>query len=361
MNPWRAPLVRASDLAWRILVLLALAAVFVWAGISLAAIVVPTLLAVVIIPVGRPLVELLERRVPSSLAAALVLLLGIAIFAGTGWLMLASIAANWQALWEGITNAVQVIVDSIDTQIDGLDDAQIAEIQTNLRDLAGTVSTVLVGGVTRSVAIIGSFLVGFFLFLVTFYFGLRDWPLFQSWLVQTAQPTTQPKAELFLMRFDSVLRSYWKGQAFIGVFDAAALGLGLWLIGVPLAGPIAVLTFVVSFIPYVGAVIATVLAVLVALGTGGSGDAALTLLLALFVFNTGENLMRPWLVGDSMKMPTFVVFIASAVGVLLAGALGAIVAIPLVAMAGEASRIFIDGDTETNAAKPETAPTDSAD
>jgi predicted PurR-regulated permease PerM len=94
------------------------------------------------------------------------------------------------------------------------------------------------------------------------------------------------------------------------------------------------------------------------LGTGGSGDAALTLLLALFVFNTGENLMRPWLVGDSMKMPTFVVFIASAVGVLLAGALGAIVAIPLVAMAGEALRIFLDGDTETNAARPETALTD---
>jgi predicted PurR-regulated permease PerM len=334
-------------LAWRILVLLALAAVFVWAGISLAAIVVPTLLAVVVIPVGRPLVELLERRVPTSMAAALVLLLAIAILAGTGWLMLASIAANWQALWEGITEAVQVIVDSIDTQIDGLDDAQITEIQTNLRDLAGTVSTVVVGGATRSVAIIGSLLVGLFLFVVTFYFGLRDWPRFQSWLVQTAQPTTRPKAELFLTRFDVVLRSYWKGQAFIGVFDAVALGLGLWLIGVPLAAPIAVLTFVVSFIPYVGAAISTLLAVLVALGTGGSGDAMLTLLLALFVFNTGENLMRPWLVGESMKMPTFVVFIASTVGVLLAGALGAVLAIPLVAMAGEAWRIFLgEGEDE---------------
>jgi predicted PurR-regulated permease PerM len=165
--------------------------------------------------------------------------------------------------------------------------------------------------------------------------------------VQTAQPTTQPKAELFLTRFDVVLRSYWKGQAFIGVFDAVALGLGLWLIGVPLAAPIAVLTFVVSFIPYVGAAISTLLAVLVALGTGGSGDAMLTLLLALFVFNTGENLMRPWLVGESMKMPTFVVFIASTVGVLLAGALGAVLAIPLVAMAGEAWRIFLgEGEDE---------------
>lgn len=343
---WHGPLVRASDWAWRILVVLALAAAFVWAGIALSAIVVPALLAVVVIPVGRPLVEYFERRIPSSAAAALVLLLALAILVGTGWLMVASIAANWQALSDGLTDAVAYITEWISGRFNGLEPQQIAEIRENMTDLVGTVSTVLIGGATRGVAVIGAFLVGFFFFVVTLYFGLRDWPRFRASLVQISEPDTRPKAELFLDRFDTVLRNYWRGQALIGLFDAVALALGLWLIGVPLIAPIAILTFVLSFIPYVGAVLAGAIAVFVALGTGGAGDAGWTLLLVLFVFNTGENLMRPWLIGDSIKMPTFIVFIVGTVGVLVAGALGAILAIPLVALAGEARSIFMGSDEE---------------
>lgn len=352
IKQWHGPLVRASDWAWRILVVLALGAVVVWVGISLAAIVIPALLAVVIIPVGRPLVERLEQRMPSGLAAALVLLLALLILLAASWLMVASIAANWQELWNGLSEAAAVITDWLDTQIEGLEDGQVLNMTESLRDLVGTVSSVLIGGATRSVAILGSLLVGLFLFIVTFYFGLRDWPQFKAWLVRSAQAETQHKAELFMERFDVVMRNYWKGQALIGVFDGLAIGLGLWLIGVPLAVPIAVLTFVISFIPYVGAVVSTALAVFVALGTGGVGDAALALLLCLFTFNTGENLMRPWLVGETIKLPTFVVFIASTVGVLLAGALGAVLAIPVVALIKEAQQIFMGGEAEAVAENP---------
>jgi len=341
MNRWHGPLVRASDWAWRILVVLALVAVLVWAGISLAAIVVPALLALAVIPVGRPLVERLQRRVPAALAAALVLLLAVAILGLTGWLMIASIAANWQALWNGMAEAVVVVADWMDTTIEALTDFQLAEIRENMTDLIGTVSSVLVGGATRGVVVIGSLLVGFFLFVVTLYFGLRDWPQFTDWVVRNTTDETKPRARLFMDRYDVVLRNYWKGQALIGVFDAVALGLALWLIGVPLIVPIAVLTFVVSFIPYVGAVVATVLAVTVALGTEGGGAALLVLVVCLLIFNTGENLMRPWLVGETIEMPTFVVFIVSTVGVLVAGALGAVLAIPVVALLLEAQRIFM--------------------
>ena len=343
---WHGPLVRASDWAWRILVVLALAAILIWAGIAMSAIVVPALLAVVVIPVGRPLVERFAQRMPTSAAAALVLLLALAILVGTGWLMVASIAANWQALSDGLTDAVVYVTDWVSGRLNGLEPAQIAEIQENMTDLVGTISTVLIGGATRGVAVIGAFLVGFLFFVVTLYFGLRDWPQFRSAVVRMAEPDTRPKASLFLDRFDTVLRNYWRGQALIGLFDAVALALGLWLIGVPLIAPIAILTFVLSFIPYVGAVVAGALAVFVALGTGGGGDAAWTLLLVLFVFNTGENLMRPWLIGDSIKMPTFTVFIVGTVGVLVAGALGALLAIPLVALAGEARGIFMGSDDE---------------
>ncbi len=339
MTPSR--LSQVSDKAWRILVVLALATVVAVVGISHSAVLVPALLAVVVIPVGRPLFNRLNTRLPASAAAAVVLLLALAILTAAFWLMLTAIAANWADLRRGITDAAVVVTGWIDNRVSGLSDAQLATFQDNLQDLSRSVTDVLVGGVTSSVAALGSLLVGFVLFLVIFYFGLRDWAGFRSWIVASVSPGLRTKTETFLERYSTVLRNYWRGQALIGLFDAVAIGVGLWIIGVPLVLPIAVLTFVISFIPYVGAIIAGVFAVFVALGTGGTGDAAWALLLSLFVFNTGENLMRPWLVGKTIEMPTFVVFISSTIGVLVAGAVGAILAIPLVALIGEFRAVFL--------------------
>ncbi len=355
MSPNETPglLVRASDRAWRILVVLALAAVAVAAGVALAPVLVPALLAAVVVPVGRPLFKRLGRRLPRSLSAALVLLLAFVILIAAGWLMTASIASNWEALSAGITDAATAMAEWLDDRVSGLTDQQVTAVTDNLKDLTGTITGVLVGGVSRSVAALGSLLVGFFLFLVTFYFGVRDWERFRAWVVGMTASATHPKVELFFDRFSLVLRRYWKGQALIGIFDAVAIGLGLWAIGVPLALPIAVLTFVLSFIPYVGAIVSSALAVFVALGTGGSSAAGWALLLSLFVFNTGENLMRPVLVGETVKMPTFVAFLAGTIGVVLAGALGAILAIPFVALLGEFRRIFLTDGTAESAQEDE--------
>ncbi len=172
---WDGPLRAASDKAWRILAVLALAAVVAVIGVSLAAIVVPALPAVVVVPVGRPLFEILGRRLPRSVAAGLVLVLAAAALGAASWLMMASIVANWDALWSGIADAIAAVTKWIDEQVQALTDEQIATMQENLRDLAGSISSVLVGGATRGVAVIGSFFVGLFLFLVTFFFGVRDW------------------------------------------------------------------------------------------------------------------------------------------------------------------------------------------
>jgi predicted PurR-regulated permease PerM len=352
---WHAPLVRASDWAWRSLVVLALVAVVVAVGVRLAAIVVPALLAVVVVPVGRPLMVRLGKRLNHSLAAALVVLIALSALGAAGWLMVTALVANWNDLWVGIADAISAVMDWIDEQVTALSDEQIATMRENLSDLVRTTAGVVVGGATKSVAVIGGFLVGMFLFVVTFFFGVRDWDEFRAWVLRSVRPRARRKSEHFLDRFEIVLRRYWKSQAYIGVFDALAVGIGLAIIGVPLALPIAVFTLVISFIPYVGAVVSTALAVLVALGTEGNTAALLALILCLFTFNTGENLMRPWLVGETVKMRTFIALIAGTAGVLVAGALGAILAIPLVALAGEARRIFFtvsahDGRTANGAA-----------
>ena len=89
--------------------------------------------------------------------------------------MISSIAANWNALSAGITDALVAITDWVDDRIGRLSDRQITTANENLTDLADSTVSVLVGGATKGVAFIGGLLVGVFLFLVTFFFGLRDY------------------------------------------------------------------------------------------------------------------------------------------------------------------------------------------
>ena len=324
----------------RVLILLALGAVLLLAGLWLSAIVVPILLAVALAPVGRPLQQRLARHLAGSLSAVLVLLLAFGILAATVWLMLASVAANWTALSVGITDAIDAIATWAEDTIGGLDPARVDGVASNAEANVESLTAILVGGIGSQLAALGGFLIGLFFFLVAFFFAVRDWDRFTSWILGIAKWSQPEKLEHFLERYSVIMRLFWKSQALLGVFDAVAMGVGLWLIGVPLALPIAILTFVVSFIPYLGAIISGALAVFVALGTGGSSDALLALLLSLIVFNTGENLIRPWLVGGTIKMSTFVAFLAGTMGVLVSGTLGAVLAIPLVALVSEAKRIY---------------------
>ncbi len=332
--------IRASNAAWRFLVLIALVVVVFLAASALATIVVPVLLAALVVPVGRPLYRWLNRRLPRSLAAASILLIAIAVVVGATWLMVASILANWDALALGIVDAIEGITEWMDETITSLSDQDIAEIQENLAEQSGVVVDAVIGGLAQSVTLVGSSVLGFFLFLATFFFGVRDWDRLRAWLLEFVDSGSREDVAEFFDSVDDILRNYWKSQAYIGIFDAVAIGLVLVVLGVPLALPIAILTFVISFIPYLGAFISSALAVFVALGTAGPLEALIVLLACLFIFNTGENLVRPWLVGETVEMSTFVALLAGVVGIAIAGAFGAIVAIPLVAIASEARRAF---------------------
>ena len=123
-----------------------------------------------------------------------------------------------------------------------------------------------------------------------------------------------------------------RGQAVIATFDAVAIGLGVWLIGLPLVLPIAVLTFFLAFIPQVGAVVSGGIAVLIGIASGGFVDGALVLLLTLAV-NQGEGLLSPFVVGHNVNLHPLVVLLSAIAGIAIAGVLGGVLAVPTVAIA----------------------------
>lgn len=128
------------------------------------------------------------------------------------------------------------------------------------------------------------------------------------------------------------LRSYLLGVMIIGFFDALSIGLALVLIGVPLVLPLTVLTFFGAFFPLVGAVVAGALAALVALVSGGVGDALLVVGATVAVQQLEGNLLQPLVMGHQVDLHPVVTLVAVSAGAALAGVPGAFLAVPLVAV-----------------------------
>jgi predicted PurR-regulated permease PerM len=123
-----------------------------------------------------------------------------------------------------------------------------------------------------------------------------------------------------------------RGVAFTGVIDAVAIGVALWIIGVPLVIPLAVLTFLGAFFPIVGATVAGAIATLVALVTNGPRDAILIALVTLAVQQLEGDLIMPLVMQRQVHLHPVVVLVALASGGALAGLVGAFVAVPVAAM-----------------------------
>ena len=120
-----------------------------------------------------------------------------------------------------------------------------------------------------------------------------------------------------------------RGLTIIGAANAAVVGVGAWILGVPLVGTIALVTFVTSYVPYLGAFVAGAFAVLIAYGSGGFGIALAMLAIVLLANNTIQNLLEPVAFGSRLRLHPLAVLITVTAGTLLFGVLGAILAAPL--------------------------------
>ncbi len=324
----------SAAVAWRGLAVLIAVGLLIYASVELAVVVVPLLLAVLMMPILRPLYAWIARFMPGTLAALFVVVTVIATGVLFFFFLFSVVVSNWDELWLLVQVAFAEIVEWLGRSEFALSLEQQASLQEALKDTAVAVTSLLLSGFST----VGSFLFATFIFLAVVLFGVRDGDQFLRWLTRPQEGVHRERIEKFAERYDIVIRRYWQGTALVGVFDGVVVVVGLALIGVPGALALGAFTFFASFIPYLGPVLAGALAVLVALASEGGTAALWTLLLFLFVFNTGENLVRPKIYGDTVKLHPLVNLLAITIGVLIAGALGAILAIPVVALVREARR-----------------------
>ncbi len=298
----------------------------VWAGVM------PVLLALLFATVLWPAVDWLRRHhVKDSVAAAIMTLTGILVMVGVVAGIVPSVVSQADALGrkagEGITKAKSWLqgppFNVGDDQITNLLDT----LQEKIKQSAGSIAQGALSGVSTAT----STLMMVFTVLVLVFFFLKDGPRFLPWLRRTTGDRAGLHLAELLSRIWSTLSGFIRTQAIVSFIDAVFIGAALFILGVPLAGVLTVITFIAGFVPIVGAVVAGVLAVLVALVGKGWVAAVIMLGVILLVQQIEGNVLQPWLQAKVMQLHAAIVLLAVLLGGSMYGITGAFLAVPVAA------------------------------
>ena len=313
--------------------LAALGFVLLWWLIGkLWVVVMPVLLGLLITTVLWPPARWLRGRgLPPALAASVVLLVGLGVLGGVVALISTSIASGVPEIADSATKALQQARDWLsgppfnlaDSKLDQLIDQGVDQLQSSV----GTIANGLLTGVGT---VTSGLVTGVLALLLAFLF-VKDGPRFTPWLRGVVGERAGGHLTVVLERVWTTLGDFIRTQAIVSLVDAVLIGIGLVVLGVPLAVPLAALTFLGGFIPIVGAFVAGALAVLVALVSNGLTTAIIMLVIVVVVQQLEGNVLQPVLQSRSLRLHAAVVLLAVTAGSSLYGIAGAFLAVPVVA------------------------------
>jgi predicted PurR-regulated permease PerM len=321
--------------AWLLVGLLALLAGVVWFLGATSTIVGPVVAASVVATVATPLVSRLAHHMPRPAAAVIVLLSLLAV----GVLVLLLVVA-------GITGQRDAIAKRSDTAVAkaqgwledvGVDEPGAAGAATAVKESVPRIASTLTEGVISAIRGLASVVFGASLAVLSLFFLLKDGPSMRAW-VDRHLGVPPNVARTITGSVIKSLRGYFRGVTFVAAFNAAVVGLGALVLGVPLAGTIAVVTFVTAYVPFIGAFVAGAFAVVIALGAKGTTIALVMLAIALLANGLLQNLVQPFAMGSALDLHPLVVLVVTIASGCILGTLGLILAAPLLSAAVHTTR-----------------------
>jgi predicted PurR-regulated permease PerM len=296
-------------------------------------ILLPVVLGLLMATVLWPATRFLRKhRWPPALAATTVLVAFLLSFVGIIAAIAPSVADQVTELADAATAALQDVQVWLqgppfnlgEDQIGEAVDSVINSIQGNAQNIAGYALT--------GVSAVGNSLINLILALVLVFFYLKDGPRFVPWLSAQTGPRAARHVAALSYKTWNTLSEFIRQQALVGFIDAFFIGLGLWILGVPLVIPLAVLTFFGGFIPIIGAFVAGAFAVLVALVSNGVTTALIVLGIVILVQQVEGNVLQPIIQGRGFNLHAAVVILAVTAGSSLAGITGAFLSVPIAAL-----------------------------
>ncbi|WP_295804469.1 AI-2E family transporter [uncultured Corynebacterium sp.] len=308
-----------------------------WRGI------LPVLIALIICTVLAPVASALRRKgLPSALAAAITILVSFTAVGSLFVFIAPDFARQSQTLYLQTVEGIQRLQLWAQGPPLNLDPDEIGvyidEVALWLQRQAGSIA----GSVFTGIGTATSIVVTLFIIVVLTFFFLKDGHNFLPWLRDATGRRTGWHLTELLTRVWTTLGGFVRAQAVVSAVDAVFIGLGLALIGVPLAMALAIITFIAGFIPFVGAIVAGALSVTIALVSLGFTKALLVLGLVLLVQQLEGNVLSPWLQSKAMNLHPVIVLISVTVGSALFGLVGGFLAVPAAATIAVVYRYFQD-------------------
>ena len=339
------PLVNAAAWAWRILLVAAVVYLAFKVAVALRLLVLPFIAAVLLCALLQPLAGRLARAGMPQLAATWVTLLtAIAVLTGIGILIANQVQAGYPRLSAEVTRTVHRVLHYLSGPPFRLNASRLDQLTSKLLDYLSQHKTLVAGTVLTGGKYFIEVLAGLILTIFITFFLLKDGEMLWSRLIRGfrrfrgAGPETIERSDRASGAAWQALVRYIHGTTIIAAIHAVLIGIALWLLGVPLIMPIAILVFLAAYVPLVGILVVGALAILITLATQG-WIAAVILLAVFLVENQLEShLLQPLIIGRAVRLHPLEVIIVLAVGGIVAGIPGAIVAVPTAAVVSAAWR-----------------------
>src|ERR1700761_6143895 len=349
--------------SWRLLVVAAVVYLLYRGAGRLTVVVVPCLAALLLTALLQPLTARLHRAGLPMLAATWATLLGaIIILAGTITLVTMTVRAEYPSL----VSQVRHTVKQLQTWLAGpplhLKTASLQKLSNQLTTYLSQHKSVVAGTVVSGGEIVAEILAGAVLMLFVTFFLLKDGERIWAWLLRAFGRNGAGRADRAGRAAWLAVVYYMRGTVLVAATHATVIGVTLSIVGVPLVAAMTVLVFLSSFIPLVGLLFAGAVVILLTLVT--KGWIAAVIVLAIFV---GEDqleshLLQPLVVGRIVRLHPLAVILVLAVGSVVAGIPGAVVAVPIAAAINRAApELRRPASAAATPSTPTTGPTSSPD
>ena len=318
--------------AWTFVGCVVATIIVVTALAAVSEIVLPLTFAAVLAVIFKPLVGVLQRhRFTPVLAAGLVVLGLLAVTTGV---VVATV--------RGVTGQADEISASVDAALDylvsmsGVEQASLDAARTSVEAAGPAIASGFLTQLVSGVGNLVGFASGLILGALIMYYLLKDGTRFRRSVVTQFDPAFRDGMDSFIGQTCRTLRAYGRGRTVMSAVVAVVIGLVSLLLGLPLVFTIVVVNFIGGYIPYIGAFLGGGLAVLIALGDQGLVTAAIMLVAVLAANLVLENFVEPRVMGRTLDIHPLIVLVVTALGGLIGGIVGLILAVPATVIAGDA-------------------------
>jgi predicted PurR-regulated permease PerM len=323
----------AASWSWRLLLVAAAVAAFLWLLGTLKTIVVPVAVALLLTILLTPMRAALQRiGIPRGLAVALSIV-GLIVFVSALVTVAGrSLVAGFTDLRDQAVAGFQELVRWLSDGPLGLDSARISELGDQLQGSVTGASSSLIAGALGAATTVGHVLVGTLIAIFCTIFFLLDGRTIWAWLVNLLPIGAREKVHQAGRRGLVTLSAYVRTQILVALVDGVGIGVGSAFFVPSLALPIGILVFVGSFVPIIGAIMTGAVAVVVVLVAEGWVAALIMLGIVLLVQQAESHILQPFLMGHAVSLHPVAVVLVVAAGSLAAGIVGALFAVPLAAV-----------------------------